>query len=86
MKIEAKIGISPNFLKIYHKILFENIYLYISYTINDSFLYWGVFRLIFWKNNTFFFIKFGIINMYLLIVADFFFKKRRGNSGRFFRI
>ena len=34
VKIEAKTEISQNFLKIYHKILLNNLYWYISYTIN----------------------------------------------------
>ena len=39
VKIEAKTEILQNFLKIYKKILFENLYWYIIYTINKYFLY-----------------------------------------------
>ena len=108
LKIEAKTEISPFFSKyIYQKIISENLYWYINYTINIYFLYGGVILLIFsniirkYAHSSFsslvqsllpkdtllrtyntVFIKFGIINMYLMNVAIIF--KKRGNSGRYF--
>ena len=98
LKIEAKTEISPFFSKyIYQKIISENLYWYINYTINIYFLYGGVILLIFsniirkYAHSSFsslvqsllpkdtllrtyntVFIKFGIINMYLMNVAIIF--------------
>ena len=60
------------------KILFENLYWYIIYTINKYFLYGEVNWLIYCNinNSFFFFITFAIITMYLIIVANFFKKER----------
>ena len=55
VKIEAKTDFSQKFHKIYQKVLFQNQYWYIIYTINKYFLYGGVIWLTYiLQYNTFF--------------------------------
>ena len=74
MKGEVKTEISKGFLKIYQKILFENLYWYINYTI--KIISEGRSNLAKILQNNTCFINFAIINRYLIIVAILLKKER----------